>query len=109
MSNGAADARNGEFTAVFPRAKDAGDFCDRITGDSGFYAADVKRNRANGRVVTFRCDPMRPDEGSEPGWSVYWTDMCETVGYYGSTFGEPPWGSGKHTATLNGRPCLASM
>jgi hypothetical protein len=35
--------------------------------------------------------------------------MAETVGYYGSTFGEPPFGTGKRTAYLNGRAGQASM
>jgi hypothetical protein len=34
----------------------------------------------------------------------YWAVMAEIVGCYGSTSGEPPYGTGARTAYLNGRP-----
>lgn len=111
---GTEDTKAGRFTARFPTAKRAEAFCNRIR-EGGFYVTDVKRNRANGRVVTFTAtEPAyrntiyaaAPDRTQ--GIMGYWTSMCETVGYYGSSPGEPPYGAGATTATLNGRPCPPS-
>ncbi len=105
-----AEAKAGRFTAVFATSADAQAFYERLSGEpAGFYARSIRRNRANGRVVMWERDREVPDELGRPGWEVYWTDMCETVGYYGSTFGEPPFGTGKRTAYLNGRAGPASM
>lgn len=110
-----AAAKAGKFTAVFPDAATAKAFYDRLSA-GGFYVTDVKRNRSNGRIVTFTATEQayqnttyaaNPDRTQ--AIMGYWTSMAETVGYYGSTFGEPPSGAGARTATLNGRPCPATM
>lgn len=112
-------AKAGQFVAEFPDSKRAAAFFERLTGDpDGFYAKDIQRNRANGVLVSWEVDlsvrePALTARGVDPvppfGWHDYWVSMCETVGYYGSSFGEPPWGSGAKTAYLNGRACPASM
>jgi hypothetical protein len=110
------DVKAGKFTAVFPNGKapSAGRFYDRLTNDpDGDFVVpgSVTRNRANGLRVSWQAserafeDHKRDDS---PGIFQHWADMCETVGYYGSTTGEPPWGAGAKTATLNGRPCPPS-
>src|SRR5690348_1858310 len=111
MTMDITDVREGRFEAVFPDAESAGDFYERLMRNpAGDHALNVKRNCANGRTVTWTTevlpvtDPLRMRPVIE-----YWLSMCETVGYYGSTFGEPPFGTGKKTAYLNGRPCPASM
>jgi hypothetical protein len=103
-----AAAREGKFTAVFARGSDAAAFYARITSGE-FYAANVKLNRKGGRTVTFELGREVADEGGKPGWRVYWDDMTETVGYYGSTFGEYPNNAGRVTAYLNGLAGPASM
>jgi hypothetical protein len=122
------DARAGRFTAVFARGADAAAFLARITGQAGspytsqpdapgaWYARDARVNRKGGRTVTWAYDGPGPLDGpawdspdAPPRWHDYWVSMAETVGFYGSTFGEPPWGAGARTATLNGRACPASM
>lgn len=115
-----AAARRGEFTAVFPRGTDAADFVARITGKApspwtgridppgSWYVTDVRQTPAGrGRTVTWKATAQAFD-GTD-GITGYWNDMCLTVGSYGSTFGEPPWGAGKRTAYLNGRACPAEM
>jgi hypothetical protein len=125
---GAAEAREGRFQAVFPRAQDAQAFFDRITGKApspysgradgpgAWSAKDIKQNRKGGRIVTWAYDgpvplnaPAWEGENAPPRWHDYWVLMAEPVGFYGSTFGEPPYGAGRRTATLNGRSCPASM
>ena len=112
--SGTEDTRAGRFTAVFPNSRTAGRFFDRLTSDpDGEYAeADsIKRNRANGKIVTWTStakafqDHLRD---SQEGIFQHWADLCELVGYYGSTSGEPPWGAGAKTAFLNGRQCPPS-
>jgi hypothetical protein len=107
-TNDAAASRAGHFTAVFPSAATARDFFERVSADpaASWNASDVRRN---GKTVTWENDREPADEGSQPGWLSYWLSMCETVGYYGSSFGEPPSGRGRKTAYLNGRACPASM
>lgn len=103
------EARAGRFTAVFARAADAGEFYARLAANpDDFYTSEVKRNRANGRIVTWQATG-RAFNANGRDILGYWLDMTETVGYYGSTFGEPPFGADRRTATLNGRPCPASM
>lgn len=114
------------FEAVFTRGPDATAFYDRLTADpAAFYTANVTRNRKGGRIVRWDLDEdardtalkalaaRYPDSDYVPAATEdpaeYLAGMCETVGYYGSTFGEPPFGTGRRTATLNGRPCPASM
>jgi hypothetical protein len=117
-----AAARRGEFTAVFPRGADARDFYERITGNApspysgrvdppgAWYVSDVKLNRKGGRIVTWQATAQAlADEAGQPGWQTHWDGMCLTVGMYGSTFGEPPFGAGRRTAYLNGRACPAEM
>lgn len=118
-----AAAKRGEFTAVFPRGADAAAFAARITGQApspysgridppgSWYVTDVKQTPAgDGRTVTWQATAEAlADRGGEPGWSSTWNDMCLTVGSYGSTFGEPPYGAGARTAYLNGRACPAEM
>lgn len=121
-------AKAGYFRAVFPDRDSAAAFYARITGAApnpwtgqydrpgAWYVTDVAMNRRGGRIVTFRRDREVPDEpgipgltAPRPGWQTYWQDMALTVGSYGSTFGEPPTGAGRKTATLNGMPCPAEM
>ena len=115
-TNDAAASRAGHFTAVFPSASSARDFFARLSGADPRYPDETPARswnardvRCNGKTVTWENDRVPADEGSQPGWSVYWLDMAETVGYYGSSFGEPPYGRGRKTAYLNGRACPASM
>jgi hypothetical protein len=97
---------NGEFTAQFTNSTDAEAFRARLAGDpDGFHAdpASVKLNRKRGCQVRWTAtDQVKNLHEYELG-------MAETVGYYGSTFGEYPFGAGRRTATLNGRACPASM
>jgi hypothetical protein len=103
------EARAGRFTAVFTRSSDAASFYARLTASpDDFWTTDVRRNRANGRTVTWQATGRAFDSNGRDIIG-YWQDMCETVGFYGSTFGEPPFGAGRRIATLNGRPCPASM
>jgi hypothetical protein len=105
-----ADVRAGKFTAVFTRGADAKAFYDRLAAKPEADRAvpgSVKLNRKGGRQVSWQAAPGA-FEGDE-GIFRYWADMAETVGYYGSTFGEPPFGTGARTAYLNGRPGTASM
>jgi hypothetical protein len=105
----------GQFTAVFTRGDDAKAFYDRLVAEpEGFHVepGSVKFNRKGGRQVSWQAgarafeDHHRDDS---PGVLQYWADMAETAGYYGSTFGEPPFGTGQRTACLNGRPGQACM
>jgi len=124
----AAAAREGRFTAVFANGKDAAAFYARITGQAGsvytgeisppsaWSAKDITINRKGGRIVTWAYDgpipldaPAWDSPGAPPRWAEYWASMAETVGFYGSSFGEPPSGAGRYAATLNGRVCPASM
>jgi hypothetical protein len=102
-----SEAIAGRFTATFARSEDAQAFYERLTGTDDFWVKNVRRNRANGKIVTFEATE-KAFQHSE-GILGYWQDMAETVGYYGSTFGEPPYGSGKRTAYLNGMPGPATM
>jgi hypothetical protein len=98
---------NGEFTAQFTNSRDAEAFRARLAGDpDGFHVEpdSVKLNRKGGCRVTWTVAAF-----AVPNLHEYELGMAETVGYYGSTFGEPPFGAGRRTATLNGRACPASM
>lgn len=105
----AADAVAGKFTAVFTRGSDAKAFFERLAGDpAGFRVApdSLRLNRKGGREVSWQA---APDAFGGEGIVRYWDSMAETVGYYGSTFGEPPFGRGRRTAYLNGQPGTACM
>jgi hypothetical protein len=109
-----AAAAEGRFIACFPRAADAADFYARLmeAPERDWRATGVAMNRKGGRVVTWQAtaEAFTKDSCAGPqGIFRYWMDMSDTVGYYGSTFGEPPTGAGRRTATLNGRACTASM
>jgi hypothetical protein len=96
--------------ASFTGAVTSGYFTAVFTGEPAknwVVPGSVKLNRAGGRQVSWTAAP-EAFAGTE-GIFGYWTSMAEMVGYYGSTFGEPPFGTGRRTATLNGRPCPASM
>ncbi len=109
------DVKAGRFTAVFTRGEDAKAFHDRLVAEAeGFHVVpgSVALNRKGGRQVSWQAAPKAfQDHGRDgsPGIHQYWADMADTVGHYGSTFGEPPFGTGKRTAYLNGRPGQASM
>jgi hypothetical protein len=108
------DVKAGKFTAVFPSSDSAGRFYDRLIAnpDGDFVVpGSVTRNRANGRQVSWQAAPKAFEDHARddsPGIFQYWADMCEAVGYHGSTPGEPPFGAGAKTAYLNGRPCPPS-
>ena len=109
-----AAAAEGKFIASFPRARDAAAFYARVmeAPERDWNAADVRMNRKGGRIVTWQAteDAFAKDGCPGPqGIFRYWMDMSDTVGYYGSSFGELPIGAGRRTATLNGRACTASM
>jgi len=106
-----AAARRGEFTAEFPCHAYARQFADRLAGGD-FWVTDVALNRRNGRIVTFKatgkawtCNRLAENPDRTQGITGYWLDMADTVGYYGSTPGEPPFHTGARTAYLNGHPC----
>ena len=109
------DARAGKFTAVFTRGPDALAFHERLTADpAGFYVVpgSLHLNRKGGRLVTWEAAPGAFEDhgrGGGAGIIQYWHDMADTVGHYGSSFGEPPTGAGSRTAHLNGIPCQAEM
>ena len=108
-------AKAGKFTAVFTRGTDAKAFHDRLVAEpEGFHVepGSVRLNRKGGRQVSWQAAPKAfEDHGRDgsPGIFQYWADTAETVGFYGSTFGEPPFGTGKRTAYLNGLAGQASM
>lgn len=109
------DIEAGRFTAVFTNGEDAKRFYDRLVAKpEGDYAVpeSITLNRRGGRRVSWQAAPKAfEDHGrdSSPGIFQYWADMADTVGSYGSTFGEPPFGTGARTAYLNGRPGQAEM
>ena len=113
-TEGLTAAKAGRYVATFDRSADAAAFYERLAADAhGFYVVHgtLRRNRANGRLVAWQADPsrIRGDEYGEPRWLTYWNGMAVTVGFYGSTFGEPPFGTGRRTAYLNGRAGPAVM
>ena len=92
------DVRAGKFTAVFARGEDAKAFYDRLSTAPAAdlaLAGSVKLNRKGGRQVSWQAateafQAENRDEDPDGGEIFrYWQDMAETVGYYGSTFGEP--------------------
>lgn len=106
-----AAALRGEFTAVFPCHAWAVQFTERLA-EGGFWVTDVRLNRRNGRVVTFRaaeqaygCTRLAAEPTREQGIRGWWADMAEVAGHYGSTPGEYPDHAGAKTAYLNGMPC----
>jgi hypothetical protein len=109
------DVKAGRFTAIFTNGADAKRFYDRLAANtaSNYVVPDsVKLNRKGGRQVSWQAAPRAfEDHGrdSSPGIFQYWADMADTVGSYGSTFGEPPFGAGARTAYLNGMPGQAEM
>jgi hypothetical protein len=109
----AADAREGRFTAVFARHADAAAFLARISGEEAGFQVDsgtARLNRKGGLRVSWQAAPAAfADRGEGNPILRYWQDMSETVGYYGSTFGEYPFNSGARTAYLNGRAGQACM
>jgi hypothetical protein len=110
MSHVPEDVKAGIFTAEFTRGADALAFLTRLAGEpEGFYVkpGSVRLNRKGGRLVTWEAAPEAFQHSG--GMFGYWQSMAETVGYYGSTFGEPPTGAGKRTACLNGMPGPAVM
>lgn len=113
-TGGTEGARRGRFVAEFAGAAEAAAFYARLERDlAGFRVAPgtLRRNRANGRLVAWEAEPawVEGTEYGEPRWVTYWNSLAETVGYYGSTFGEPPFGTGRRTARLNGRAGPACM
>ena len=107
--------KTGKFTAVFTRGQDAKAFYDRLAANpEADYVepATIKLNRKGGRQMSWQAGPEAfEDHGRDdsPGIFQYWADMAETVGFYGSTFGEPSSGTGRRTAYLNGRAGRARM
>ena len=105
----------GKFTAVFTRSQDAKAFYDRLVANPEADYVEpgtVKLNRKGGRQVSWQAAPRAfEDHGRDdsPGIVQYWADMTDTVGHYGSTFGEYPNRAGARTACLNGRPCPPEM
>lgn len=112
-----AAAAEGKFIASFPRARDAAAFYARVmeAPERDWRATGVRMNRKGGRIVTWQAtraafaEHFTADGTAASGIGRYWMDMAETVGYYGSSFGELPIGACCCTATLNGRACPASM
>jgi hypothetical protein len=110
------DVKAGKFTAKFTNGEDAKRFYDRLVANpaSDHVEPDsIRLNRKGGRLVSWQANErafgdQRRNDGQE-GIFQYWMDMAETVGYYGSSFGEPPTGAGRYTAYLNGMPGPASM
>ena len=105
----------GRFTAVFTRGADAKAFYDCLVANPEAEYAEpgtVTLNRKGGRQVSWQAGPKAFEDhhrDDSPGIFQYWADMAETVGHYGSTFGEYPNRAGARTATLNGRPCPPEM
>lgn len=119
MTTEAERVQAGEFTAVFPDGERARQFFERVSGKPEDWNAEpgsVRLNRKGGRQVSWKAAPAAwrnttfdANPTPELGIRGYWVSMAETVGYYGSSFGEPPWGTGRKTAYLNGMACPASM
>lgn len=119
----------GQFMAVFPDGHSAGEFFDRLTANpGGDYAIpdSIARNRRGGRVVRWQVEvaklsdslgrPVTPAT-MDRCMEVYWRDMCETVGHYGTTIAgwarhsgnpSPDGATSDKLAWLNGRACQCS-
>lgn len=114
-----------EMIAVFPSQYGAGKFYERLLANpGGDFAMNVRRNRRNGRRVTWLIDVDALRKAlRDPAWTdavvdrrlaEYRRDMAQTVGVYGTSPAgwaklngtrTPDGSTSDKVAYLNGVPC----